>query len=224
MQQTYYIVQRCWFEGPHVAPPVDCLTLFRNQNQAEICAVQSAHLYAQNNKQAVVRTLLLPTGYACSAAGKLFWVRRVIVDLEMGGAGAHCILKNGIIGGTGNANSRRGSEAETNCVFVGADSHAKAQRAMEEQWQPDANAVISWLPIGSYSDMMQGWPDFHSNENIVDQEPLLLSKRQTLEDQQQCHYNHSASRPAKRLCGVQRNSFTPTTMETTDVYASSSSV
>jgi hypothetical protein len=222
MKQTYYIVQRCWFDGPHASPPVDYMALFPDQSSAESCAYQSAHLYsstqqANHLQPGVVRVLLLPSGFACSAAGKLFWVRRVIADLFMGGdsAGAHCILRNGIVGGTGNANSRRGSEAEADCVFVGADSHTRAQLAMEQQqWQP---SVISWLPIGCYSDIVQGWPDLHSlnEEKMVDNEPLL-SKRQALEDQQQCHHNQSATHPAKRICGVhQRNSFTTTTMETT---------
>jgi hypothetical protein len=223
MKQTYYIVQRCWFDGPNVAPPVDFLALFDTQTQAENCAYQSAHFYAQNQHAAVVRTLLLPTGngsgFACSAAGKLFWVRRVIADISIGGeesAGAHCILRNGIVGGTGNTNSRRGSEAETNCVFVGADSHARAQLAVEQHGQHGTNTV-SWLPIGCCSDMMQGWPDLQSLPNAgnaVVQDQPFLAKRQTLEDQHQYHYNPSAPRPAKRLCGDQP---TPMAMETTDV-------
>jgi hypothetical protein len=214
MKQTYYIVQRCWFDGPHVSPPVDYMALFPNQNSAESCAYESAHSYNStqpSNQQSVVRTLLLPSGFACSAAGKLFWVRRVIADLVMGGesssaAGAHCILRNGIVGGTGNANSRRGSETETDCVFAGADSHARAQLALAQQpWQPGANTVISWLPVGSFSDVMQGWPDLHSlnEEKMVDIEPLF-SKRQTLEDEQHCHDSQSAPRPTKRVRGAQR--------------------
>ena len=238
--QAYYLVQRCWFEGPHVEPSVDYLAVFPSQNQAETVTYQSAHKYAQmmmqgNNSNtcsgAVVRTLLLPTGYGCSAAGKLFWVRRVLVEAPGGpgpagggqpsaassSSGAHVIITNGIIGGTGNNNSRRGTEAESNCVFVGPYGHIKALQYMQQNRVAEGS-VVSWLPLGVYTDLMQGWPEGRSsseddnlplsfgsvvnNDNSMELEENQQPKRPSLDAQQQGHYNFAAPRPSKRICGA----------------------
>lgn len=95
-----YVVQQCWFSGPHVRPPMDYLRLLPTARDAEQVAYASAHWYANNtntnntnnntnntntnntngnnNKNAVVRTIQLPKkGNGFVAAGQLFWVRPV---------------------------------------------------------------------------------------------------------------------------------------------------
>ena len=56
--QEFFVVQKCWFDGPHVEPAVDYMALFTNRAKAEETAYQSAHVHAKNH-QAVVRTLLM---------------------------------------------------------------------------------------------------------------------------------------------------------------------
>jgi hypothetical protein len=71
---TLYVVQHCWFSGPHHhghQPPVDYMRLLSTLQDAEQVAYASAHWYAATtttatstlpNKAAVVRTIQLPRG------------------------------------------------------------------------------------------------------------------------------------------------------------------
>mmetsp|Transcript_3770 Transcript_3770/g.5000 ORF Transcript_3770/g.5000 Transcript_3770/m.5000 type:complete len:287 (+) Transcript_3770:190-1050(+) len=185
-QREYFIVQKCWFDGPNVQPSQDYLALFSTRASAEQVASQSAHLHAAQ-RHSVVRTILLPTtsssyttttSYAFSAAGELFWVRSVFVNVDHCDVdatasavdatnstkqdGAHVILVGQVIGGTGNRNSRRGSEAQTGAVFVGPNSHARALEVIKR----DAiqSKIITWIPLAtttpgsnSNSKFLAGW-------------------------------------------------------------------
>jgi hypothetical protein len=97
-----YVVQKCWYSGPHVTPTMDYMRLLRTASDAEQIAYHSAHLFATmlasqntNGHNIVVRTITLPsssasstsndnhhngipqTNHAFVAAGQLFWIRRV---------------------------------------------------------------------------------------------------------------------------------------------------
>jgi hypothetical protein len=197
--QDFFVVQRCWFDGPHVNPPIDFLRLL-TLPQAEAVALQSAHAYAAL-RQAVVRTILVPpssqrgSAYAYAAAGNLFWVRKVVATVATQSArvpsnprntdatradpptalppSIHAVLTKGVIGGTGNVNSRRGSEVETGRVFVGPSSVVSQwalHTAQSLRHLPDTyvTSLLPGLPEASYpytemapseSVLLQGWPD-----------------------------------------------------------------
>jgi hypothetical protein len=81
-----FVVQKCWFSGPHTFPPVDCARLFTSAAEAETMAYQSAHAAAAEHNsnhsttRVVVRTLQLqqPTSsFGFCAGSSLFWVRLV---------------------------------------------------------------------------------------------------------------------------------------------------
>jgi hypothetical protein len=257
----YYLVQKCSIadggpeDVPHqLDPPKDYRAVFRKRLEAEAVCYQSAHAYA-HACHAVVRTLLLPTG--CNAhqvAGtKLFWVRRVLVENNsnnhsMGGGttagGAHVIFINGVIRGRGGTviptgnHHHQGSlpspDSETDCVFVGSDSLAKAHHFVMRHHH---GATVAWLPVGSYTKMMDGWSNnsllleenmYHRGADAAMNDGLLHSKRTgtaaSLQEHQQNHYRSSAPRPAKRACGSNRDSFTSSVgAETVDhhLYAAS---
>jgi hypothetical protein len=245
----YYLVQKCSIadggpdDVPHqLDPPKDYRSVFRKRLEAEAVCYQSAHAYA-HACHAVVRTHLLPTG--CNAhqvAGKLFWVRRVLVEnnhhhhsMGVGGtttttAGAHVILINGVIRGRGGTviptgnHHHQGSlpspDSETDCVFVGSDSLAKAHHFVMRHHH---GASVAWLPVGSYTKMMDGWSNnsllleenmYHGSDASSTENGALLHSKRTgtvasLQEHQQNHYRASAPRPAKRACGSNRDSFTP---------------
>ena len=217
------MVQKCWFDGPHVEPAVDYKALFTNKTQAEKTAYQSAHAHAAQH-HSVVRTLLMQSGYAFSAAGKLFWVRCVyatpsrsdsltsIPEIPCHG-GAQVILTNGVIGGTGNANSRRGSEVAHNRIFLGPDGRANALQVIVKEKLPETS-VLSWVPFGPLSDFMQGWSAQSHQTNgtaeVMDATPDVSSAKRSMMDgqpQQQFHYHTTSARPPKRHCGQVPNSF-----------------
>lgn len=159
-----FLVQKCWFDGPKIQPPQDFLAIFPNRSHAEQVASASAYMHAAAC-QAVVRTILLPSGYAFSAGGDLFWIRSVYVNLDHdvlnpgSGAhyrGAHAIANRGVIGGTGNVNSRRGSEVQTGVVFVGSDSHSRALQVIMRDNIPAKSQVI-YLPFGPLPNLLDGW-------------------------------------------------------------------
>lgn len=189
-----------------------------------------------------MRTLILPTT-GCNAhqvAGKLFWVRRVLVENSGGTtAGAHVILTNGIISGRGGTmiatgHQHQGSlpspDSETDCVFVGSDSLAKAHHFVMRHHH---GATVAWLPVGSYTKMMDGWSNnsilleekmYEHHGTATNDNALLHSKRtghSSLQEHQQNHYRSTAPRPAKRACGSNRECFVPTMSETVDLYAAS---
>ena len=214
--QEFFIVQKCWHSGIHVEPAVDYMALFTSRSKAEETAYQSAHIHAQKH-QAVVRTLLVHNGYSFSAAGKLFWVRRVYAEPPCGallGSGAHVILTRGVIGGTGNANSRRGSEVVYNRVFVGPHSSTRALQVLTQE-NLSEDSMTSWIPFGPLADIMHGWPPQRDDggENMMMMEAVDAadaSAKRTMMDghpQQQFHYHTTSPRPAKRHCGQVPNNF-----------------
>lgn len=140
-----YIVQKSWFDGPHFEPSIDLPLLFVHRTAAELVATQSAHALCRhfNQKQvpeaslpSVVRTVLSTGGdYAFATCGKLFCVRAVEAALVYDDSQktikeglpwtsmapllqAFCVLTNHVVGGTGNPNSRRGSEQKQHCVVL----------------------------------------------------------------------------------------------------------
>ena len=187
-ETTVYVVQRTWFDGPRPISTIDfCGGLCATQAMAESIAHASSH--ALIGQDGIVRTLLLPasasspSSYAfVTSCGSLFWVRGVQMDMRssprIGGCGttsrncplpdvrtATVILTQGIIGGTGNPSSRRGSERRTGCVF--ADSLV-AQTFLQQL--PMNLKTISSLrqipilmtssmqhPTWEYSFLQQGW-------------------------------------------------------------------
>lgn len=211
--QEFFVVQKCWFDGPHVEPAVDYMALFTNRAKAEETAYQSAHIHAKNH-QAVVRTLLMQSGYAFSAAGKLFWVRRVYAEPPCGallGSGAHVILTKGVIGGTGNSSSRRGSEVVYNRVFVGPHSSTRALQVMTTE-NLSQDTMTSWIPFGPLADVMHGWPPQREDgmgEMMMMETVDTTTKRAMMDGQpqQQFHYHTTSPRPAKRHCGQVPNTF-----------------
>ncbi|KAL7558630.1 hypothetical protein ACA910_019461 [Epithemia clementina (nom. ined.)] len=160
-QKEMYLVQKCWFDGPNVQPPQDYLALFPSRAQAEEVASRTAYIHA-GQCQAVVRTILLPSGYAFSAGGDLFWIRSVVVDVSNSNnavasyKGAHAISNRGVVGGTGNVNSRRGSEIQTGVVFVGSDSYSRARQVLTHGGVP-TNSQITFLPFAPLPNLLDGW-------------------------------------------------------------------
>lgn len=88
-----YAVQKCWFDGPHVQPPLDCWRLWTTGDAATQFAHASAARYAQCRASTAapsptttakpVRTLLLPHSglYGFATCGRLFWVRKLTIPL-----------------------------------------------------------------------------------------------------------------------------------------------
>lgn len=169
-ERELFVVQKCWFDGPKIEPPVDCLRLFEQRSDAERVAHESAHLFACANNSASVRTILLPStnhqgascGFVC--AGKLFWVRSLwstVVPttsssngsnsmLTTGGSSsspscsywyAHAILTARVIGGTGNVGSRRGTEAARGRVFVSLNAESSYRAAAAAAAQQQRTAL-----------------------------------------------------------------------------------
>lgn len=152
-----YVVQRCWHSGPKQYQPLDYLRLFHTQREAEEAAYHSAHAWmkAQNHGRdgdgGAIKTLLLPSypshnpqgsSYGFIAKGTLFWVRACVATIVVGSGGggvsggaichtqAYAILTEGVIGGTGNRNSRRGTEISEGRVF-GGDASAHQLASLE---------------------------------------------------------------------------------------------
>lgn len=191
-----FVLQKCWFSGPHHEPSVDCLRLFTSRREAEEAGFHSAHEFANRsiftaastNKTVVasVKTILLPpsargansSSYAFQTCGKLFWVRALQATVVSPGAfsfgnstfpyaSAQAVVTKGIIGGTGNPNSRRGAEVSQGRVFVSMDNSQANRRAVEVAGQlqmnmahnPNANITVVTLPIGKPEHgAMQDWP------------------------------------------------------------------
>jgi hypothetical protein len=136
-----FVVQRCWHSGPHQYQPMDMMRLFTTQRDAEEAAYHSSHAWCRYHKphsEPQVKTLLLPrhsarngtgTSYGFVAFGGLFWVRSLLPTTnslsppcenqwEWNAEEAFCVVTEGVIGGTGNRMSRRGTEIAEERVFV----------------------------------------------------------------------------------------------------------
>lgn len=154
-----YVVQRCWHSGPQQYQPLDFLRLFQNQRDAEEAAYHSAHAWSKhvhNGRDVPIKTLLLPSypdhnpqgsSYGFVASGTLFWVRalkatmvtarhhnRMMMEVDRNNChtAAYALVTEGVIGGTGNRNSRRGTEVCEGRVFGGdASAHKWAMEALQ---------------------------------------------------------------------------------------------
>ena len=140
MQRELFVVQRCWHSGPQQYQPLDLLRLFVTQRDAEEAAYHSAHAwcrYHKPNAEPQVKTLLLPSypahntsgsSYGFVAHGSLFWVRSLYAvtsgtaasssDPSFDPSEGYAVVTEGVIGGTGNRMSRRGTEIPHGRVFV----------------------------------------------------------------------------------------------------------
>lgn len=216
-----YAVQRCWHSGPIQYQPLDLLRLFHSQRDAEEAAYHSAHAWARHrqggsssNSSNSVKTLLLPSyprnnpqgsSYGFVSDGTLFWVRALQANVATVGrhhnnaichTEAYAVLTGGVIGGTGNRNSRRGTEECTGRVFGGDASSLRpaveALRGVQAALQqsatttagagggsgpPPLQARVATLPIGkpaeySSGDFLRDWP-----EEVLLQPPMVLADR-----------------------------------------------
>jgi hypothetical protein len=182
MQKELFVVQRCWHSGPNQYQPLDYLRLFLSQPEAEEAAYHSAHAwsrYHKPNSEASVKTLLLPsypahntigTSYGFIAHGSLFWVRSLMATVASDHFEGYALVTEGVIGGTGNRNSRRGTEVPNGRVFLGDDSSNSRFTALQVCHQVIAslpqtcNTCVATMPIGKPKDnyntgkFLQEWP------------------------------------------------------------------
>jgi hypothetical protein len=140
-QRELFVVQRCWHSGPHQYQPLDLMRLFLSQRDAEEAAYHSAHAWCRYHRpdaEPQVKTLLLPSypshntsgsSYGFIAHGNLFWVRSLYATTNsstpasdarcsLNASEGYAVVTEGVIGGTGNRMSRRGTEVPTGRVFV----------------------------------------------------------------------------------------------------------
>jgi hypothetical protein len=191
MNKEFFVVQRCWHSTPRQIQPMDYLRLFEHQQDAEKAAFHSAAAWSRHHAGGEsVRTLLLPSypahsrnssSYGFIAQGSLFWVRSLTASsnapLRIPTApctSAHVIVTEGVIGGTGNRNSRRGTEIPSGRVFLGTNMDAArylAHQACDQvaaQLPQGCNAQVVSIPIGKIS-------DFTSQSFLHDWPPQVLS-------------------------------------------------
>lgn len=193
MNQEMFVVQRCWHSGRQQYQPMDYLRLFHTQRDAEEAAYHSAHAwsrYNNPNREPQVRTLLLPkypsyasngTSYGFIANGALFWVRGLVANviLAVGYQNeGQAVITEGVIGGTGNKNSRRGKEEPRGRVFVGGAINYSRMMALEACHKVMAsdpnkqnNTYVRTMPIGKpdYVDdkFLQDWPPQVLQPNLL---------------------------------------------------------
>lgn len=139
-QRELFVVQRCWHSGPHQYQPLDLMRLFLTQRDAEEAAYHSAHAWCRHHRpdaEPQVKTLLLPSypshntsgsSYGFIAHGSLFWVRSLWATTSatldtsdprtLNASEGYAVVTEGVIGGTGNRMSRRGTEVPHGRVFV----------------------------------------------------------------------------------------------------------
>lgn len=221
-----YVVQRCWHSGPQQYQPLDFLRLFRSQRDAEEAAYHSAHAWSRSfhgGRDAPIKTLMLPSypdhnpqgsSYGFVACGTLFWVRALKATMVTARhhsrttfgdrnnclSAAYAVVTEGVIGGTGNRNSRRGTEVCEGRVFGGdASSHkwaVEALRMVEAGFRSEMGIVavrdveIKLLPIGRPDEYSSGaflkdWPPQvlqPSHAVVVDSHSLQDDKRQHEDD------------------------------------------
>jgi hypothetical protein len=171
-----YVVQRCWYAGPRVQPPIDYRRLLPSRAQAEQVAYGSAHLYATaagNNSggsPVAVRTLQLPhdMGLGFVAAGQLFWVRCLKAVASCGQiryGEAHCIVRNNLLDGNVRRCASNAAAAAEPCrIFVGPHSSHAALRLIHSGSVPEGSAV-QWIPVGmppTPEQLGAEWPDSHA--------------------------------------------------------------
>ena len=224
MEKTIlYVVQRCWHSGPAQYQPLDFQRLFHTQREAEEAAYHSAHAWSSHlhngRKDVQIKTLLLPSypannpqgsSYGFIAGGTLFWVRalkativtarhhnRYMADQNICHTAAYAVLTEGVVGGTGNRNSRRGTEICDGRVFGGdASSHQAAVAAMaqiqagfQKAGNHQVHVEVKMLPVGKPDEYASGeflrdWPPQVLQPTSMTDVPDLhaLHKRRTDDD------------------------------------------
>lgn len=203
MIRSFFVVQKCWYSGPKVTPTVDYLRLIPSLPEAEQVAYQSAHVFASGASP--VRTIQVPithdaaSSYGFVANGTLFWVRKIQACTSSGVAvssivdSAHCILTHGIIGGTGNPGSRKGTEDLTATrVFVGPAGYAWALKQSARGLVPPGS-TCQWVPVGkpNLENITAEWPDRAMWHSPVQREQ---------------HHLHSEYQPNKRVSDSSKQS------------------
>ena len=244
MNQEMFVVQRCWHSGRKQYQPMDYLRLFHTQRDAEEAAYHSAHAWSRHhnpNGEASVRTLLLPkypsycsngTSYGFIAQGSLFWVRGLSACVILAAGDqheGHAVITEGVIGGTGNKNSRRGTEETRGRVFVGgANNHSRmmalqaCHKVMASNTSRQNNTYVRTMPIGKpdYVDdkFLQDWPPQVLQPNLLLEE-RSENKRETASPasweeegrEVECPFEQPSSK-RRRFCDLQAT--TPTAMMT----------
>lgn len=216
VQPELFVVQRCWHSGPNQYQPLDLMRLFVTQRDAEEAAYHSAHAwcrYHRPNAEPQVKTLLLPSypahnksgsSYGFVAHGSLFWVRSLYATTNvpstngdaniLSASEGYVVVTEGVIGGTGNKMSRRGTEIPHGRVFVPeaatrtmmmmvpVNSYAGAEvmrrRALETchyvmaQLGTNCSVHVATLPIGRPSEYTSGnflkdWPPQVLQPNLL---------------------------------------------------------
>ena len=160
--KEFFVVQRCWYSSPLLIQPMDYLRLFENQADAEKAAFHSAAALSRlRTGEESVRTLLLPSypahnktgsSYGFVAHGSLFWVRSLIGSTNAPNLPvvphAHVVVTEGVIGGTGNRNSRRGTETPAGRVYFGTDDAAHLMARQK------CHQLTTELPQGCHSEVV----------------------------------------------------------------------
>jgi hypothetical protein len=207
MEREFFIVQRCWHSGPQQHQPLDYLRLFGACSDAEEAAYHSAHAWSrkQSPQDPNVKTLFLPsppqhrgtgtssgTSYGFIANGSMFWIRSLYASItDQADGQAYAVVTEGVIGGTGNRMSRRGTEVSRGRVFVGAGSNARFLALQAShivvQTNPGCTSYVATLPVGKPSEyatgrFLQEWPaeiPIHddSTTNVMDTENNAPNKR-----------------------------------------------
>ena len=205
LNKEYFVVQRCWFSGPEMHQPLDYLRLFETSRDAEDAAYQSAHAWARSKSphHPSVKTLLLPSNprspssksasYGFISHGSLFWARPLLAthvsdtssnqmqdspswaDVNMR---AYAVITEGVIGGTGNKMSRRGTEVAEGRVFCGTGraAHIKALQvchAVMASVPPHCTTYVANMTIGKpieyeTTQFLQEWPPEVGRHMAVD--------------------------------------------------------
>lgn len=207
---SMYVVQKCWFSGPHTFDPIDYQRLFVTPDSAQILAYQSAHALAETTQQPV-RTVPMPHAVTCgfAVAGALFWIRRV--DAVVVGSyssinnqyTAHTICWNETVG-----DSRRRVQQEENpsttslWVFVGDG----AWNAAQQHTVHDPHWNIRRMPIGpAPSDgWRHEWPRSavgeEENTNSNDSNGKRMGVDTMEQDKMRAWRAVVTEQPAKRRC------------------------
>ena len=160
---SLYVVQKCWFSGPHTFDPIDYPRLFVTPDSAQILAYQSAHALAKatsTTPQPPVRTVPMPHAvtYGFAVAGALFWIRRVEA-VVVGSYSrtnnqyeAQCICWKETVGDSRRRVQQQENPSTTSLwVFVGDGAFQAAQQhtAQDPHWK------LRRMPIGPAP--REGW-------------------------------------------------------------------
>jgi len=176
-EKHFFVVQMCWFSGPHVFDPVDYQNLLPTLQDATNLAHQSAMLFSRACRQPV-RSLQMHQTIGFSVGGALFWIRSVRV--WQGGVGDENVtIGRRDVAGTfaiGSGDSRRRVQArrydDTFAVFLGSGALAASQQAIEAIG--DAELVGLSLPVANSSEVNpNAWP----RTSLFDFTQFLLAEK-----------------------------------------------